>query len=387
MAGRITRGARPGGTATARTRVTLIPGDGIGPEVVAAAVRVVEATGVPIEWDRQRAGREALLEDGSPIPPALLSSIRRNRLALKGPLATNVGHGFRSVNVALRKEFDLYANLRPIRSIPGVKTRYDGVDLVVVRENTEDLYAGIEHQIAPGVVESVKVITRRASTRIAEFAFRHAVEKGRRKVTAIHKANIMKLSDGLFLACARRVARRFPSIAYDEMIVDNACMQLVLRPQQFDVLLLENLYGDIVSDLCAGLVGGLGVSPAANLGRRGAIFEAVHGTAPDIAGRNRANPLAVILSAAMLLDRIGRPDAARQVRDAVDAVTRLPRGRTPDLGGSASTDGVADLVIERLAAGGGGRGRGRQKRSRGAVGARGAPPRRGRPARRRRAGA
>ena len=315
---------------------------------MAAAVRVVEATGVAVEWDRQRAGREALLEDGTPIPEALVQSIRRNRVALKGPLATQVGEGFRSVNVALRKTFDLYANLRPMRSIPGVASRYRDIDLVVVRENTESLYAGIEHQIAPGVVESVKVITARASTRIAEFAFRFAREHGRRKVTAIHKANIMKLSDGLFLDCARRVAKRHPGIAYDEMIVDNACMQLVLDPAQFDVLLLENLYGDIVSDLCAGLIGGLGVSPSANLGGRCAIFEAVHGTAPDIAGRNKANPLAVILSSALLLERLGEEDAARRVRAAVLAATSGRGGRTSDLGGRATTEGVADAIIARL---------------------------------------
>ncbi|MFM8409365.1 MAG: isocitrate/isopropylmalate dehydrogenase family protein [Alphaproteobacteria bacterium] len=329
-------------------RVTLIPGDGIGPEVVAAAVRVIEATGVAVEWDRQRAGREALLEDGTPIPEALVQSIRRNRVALKGPLATQVGEGFRSVNVALRKTFDLYANLRPVRSVPGVVTRYRDIDLVVVRENTESLYAGIEHQIAPGVVESVKVITARASTRIAEFAFRFARDHGRRKVTAIHKANIMKLSDGLFLDCARRVAKRHPGIAYDEMIVDNACMQLVLDPGQFDVLLLENLYGDIVSDLCAGLIGGLGVSPSANLGGRCAIFEAVHGTAPDIAGRNKANPLAVILSSVLLLDRLGEPAAARRLRAAALEATGTRDGRTADLGGRASTEGVADAIISRL---------------------------------------
>jgi isocitrate dehydrogenase (NAD+) len=303
-------------------RVTLIPGDGIGPEVVGAAVRAVEATGVPIEWDRQRAGREALLEEGTPIPDSLLRSIRKNRVALKGPIATHVGHGFRSVNVGLRKAFDLFANLRPIRSIPGVKSLYSSIDLIVVRENTEDLYAGIEHQISPGVVESVKVITARASTRIAEFAFRYATQHGRKKVTAIHKANIMKLSDGLFLACARKVAKRYPDVAYDEMIVDNACMQLVLKPHQFDVLLLENLYGDIVSDLCAGLVGGLGVTPAANLGARCAIFEAVHGTAPDI--------------------------AARRVVVAVDEAARHRWGRTPDLGGSATTEGVADALVAAI---------------------------------------
>ena len=331
-------------------RVTLLPGDGIGPEVIEAATRVVEASGVSIEWDRQRAGREAIERDGTPIPEALVRSIRSNRVALKGPLQTNIGHGFRSVNVALRKTFDLYANLRPVHTVAGVKSLFSNIDLIVVRENTEDLYSGIEHQVSPGVVESVKVITARASTRIAEFAFRHAEEHRRRKVTAIHKANIMKLSDGLFLACARRVAKRFPEITYEEMIVDNACMQLVLKPQQFDVLLLENLYGDIVSDLCAGLVGGLGLTPAANLGNRCAIFEAVHGTAPDIAGKNVANPFAVILAGAMLLSHIGEKAAGNRIEQAVQAVARKRSGRTADLGGSASTSEVADQIIAHLAA-------------------------------------
>jgi isocitrate dehydrogenase (NAD+) len=306
--------------------VTLIPGDGIGPEVTDAAVQVVAATGVEILWDRQPAGAAAVEAGGDPIPDALLRSIRRHRVAFKGPLATRVGRtGFRSVNVALRKTFDLYANVRPIRNLPGVRSAFRNVDLVVVRENTEDLYAGIEHTIAPGVVESVKVITAKASRRIARFAFDYAAREKRHKVTAIHKANIMKLSDGLFLACAARAAKRYPRIAYEEMIVDNACMQLVLRPERFDVLLLENLYGDIVSDLCAGFVGGLGVVPGANLGARYAIFEAVHGTAPDIASKNIANPVAAILSTVLMLRHLGETAAAARIQRAVETV--VGRGR------------------------------------------------------------
>jgi isocitrate dehydrogenase (NAD+) len=330
-------------------RVTLIPGDGIGPEVTQAAVEVVAAAGVAIAWDRQMAGAASVEAGGDPIPEALIRSIRRNRVALKGPLATRVGRiGFRSVNVALRKTFDLYSNLRPIRNLPGVKSVFKGVDLVVVRENTEDLYSGIEHQIAPGVVESVKVITAKASRRIAIFAFEYARRHQRRKVTAIHKANIMKLSDGLFLACAGRVAKRYPDIAYEEMIVDNACMQLVLRPTRFDVLLLENLYGDIVSDLCAGLVGGLGVVPGANLGSRYAIFEAVHGTAPDIAGKNIANPCAAILSAALLLQHLGEVAAATRIQAAVESVVGRRRHRTPDLGGQSTTVDVTGAIVRVL---------------------------------------
>jgi len=328
---------------------TLIPGDGIGPEVIGAAVRVIEAAGARIAWDEQPAGKVAFEKFGTAIPEPLIASFRRTRVGLKGPLETQVGRtGYRSVNVALRKTFDLFANVRPIRSLPGVRTAFSGVDLVVVRENTEDLYSGIEHQIAPGVVESVKVITARASHRIARFAFELARRQGRKRVVAIHKANIMKLSDGLFLACARRVAKRYPRIAYGELIVDNACMQLVLRPQNFDVLLLENLYGDIVSDLCAGLVGGLGLVPGANLGDRYALFEAVHGTAPDIAGKNRANPLAAVLSGAMLLDHIGESRAAERIGRAVDRLLRAGRIRTRDLGGRASTTEVAERLIDLL---------------------------------------
>jgi isocitrate dehydrogenase (NAD+) len=330
-------------------RVTLIPGDGVGPEVMTAATRVVAGAGVDVTWDRQLAGAGAVEAGLDPIPEELIRSIRKNRVALKGPLATRVGRiGFRSVNVALRKTFDLYANLRPIRNLPGIKTAFSGVDLIVVRENTEDLYAGIEHQIAPGVVESVKVITARASRRIAEFAFRYAKQWKRRKVTAIHKANIMKLSDGLFLTCAGKVAKHFPKVAYQEMIVDNACMQLVLHPGQFDVLLLENLYGDIVSDLCAGLVGGLGVVPGANLGSRYAIFESVHGTAPDIAGKNLANPIAAVLSAAMMLQHLGEQRAAARIRAAVDAVLGKGRYRTRDLGGHSSTTEVTEAIVRAL---------------------------------------
>jgi isocitrate dehydrogenase (NAD+) len=331
------RGARP---------ATLIRGDGIGPEVIEAAVRVMEAAGGRIDWDVQLAGRAAFERHGTAIPDALLASLRRTRVGLKGPLETQIGRvGYRSVNVALRKSFDLYANVRPIRSFPGVKSAFSRVDLVVVRENTEDLYSGIEHQIAPGVVESVKVITARASRRIARFAFELARRQRRRQVAAIHKANIMKLSDGLFLACAREVARRHPSIEYVELIVDNACMQLVLRPQDFDVLLLENLYGDIVSDLCAGLVGGLGLTPGANLGDRTALFEAVHGTAPDIAGKNLANPLAAVLSGAMLLRHVGQGGAADRIERAVAQLLREGRVRTRDLGGRSTTTAVTDRLV------------------------------------------
>jgi len=330
-------------------RVTLLPGDGVGPEVTGAAVRVIEAAGVRIDWDQQIAGAAAVDRLGTPIPDALIRSIKRNRVALKGPLTTRVGReGFRSVNVALRKTFDLYANLRPVRNLPGVKSAFEDVNLVVVRENTEDVYAGIEHQIAPGVIEAVKIITAKASRRIAQFAFEYAKAHGRKKVTAIHKANIMKLSDGLFLSCARHISKRYPRIAYEEMIVDNACMQLVLRPRQFDVLLLENLYGDIVSDLCAGLVGGLGVVPGANLGRRYAIFEAVHGTAPDIAGKDLANPVAAILSGEMMLNHLGEKMAAKRILIAVQRVLKAGRTVTRDLGGVAGTTAITDAIIHEL---------------------------------------
>jgi isocitrate dehydrogenase (NAD+) len=329
-------------------RATLIPGDGVGPEVTAAAVGVLQAAGVRISWDIQEAGTAAVKKMGTPIPDALVNSLRRTRIALKGPLETEVGQGYRSINVYLRKTFNLYANLRPTHSFEGVQTPFRNVDLVVIRESTEDLYAGIEHQVTPGVVESVKVITARASTRIARFAFDYARRNGRKSVTAIHKANIMKLSDGLFLKCARRVAVDYKDINYNEQIVDAACMRLVTNPRAFDVLLLENLYGDIVSDLCAGLVGGLGMVPGANYGEKGAIFEAVHGTAPDIAGKNIANPVAAILSGAMLGGYLGYEDAASRIRTATGDVLRAGHTLTPDLGGSATTSEMTEAILKAL---------------------------------------
>ncbi len=328
--------------------VTLIPGDGIGPEVIAAAVAVIEETGIKPHWDTQVAGMTAFKQVGNPVPDALIRSLRQSGVALKGPLETRVGEGYRSINVYLRKTFNLYANIRPVHSFQGVHTPFRNVDLVVVRENTEDLYSGIEHQVAPGVVESIKVITARASKRIARFAFEYARREGRSFVTAIHKANIMKLSDGLFLKCARGVSADFPEIRYEEQIVDAACMRLVTDPQAFDVLLLENLYGDIVSDLCAGLVGGLGVVPGANYGDKGAIFEAVHGTAPDIAGKGLANPIAAILSGAMLLDYLGHPREGQRIRAATGEVLRSGASLTRDLGGIATTKQMTDAVIASL---------------------------------------
>ncbi|HVR71229.1 MAG TPA: isocitrate/isopropylmalate dehydrogenase family protein [Vicinamibacteria bacterium] len=330
--------------------MTLIPGDGIGPEVVAAAVRVLGATGLAFEWDTQPAGATAIGEHGSALPDRTLESIRRHKVALKGPTETPVGTGHRSVNVELRKRLDLYANLRPVKTLPGVKSRYDGVDLVVVRENTEDLYSGLEHVVVPGVVESIKIITEKASTRIARFAFAYARAKARRQVAAVHKANIMKLSDGLFLDCCRAIAREYPEVEYKEMIVDNTCMQLVLDPTRFDVLLLENLYGDIVSDLCAGFIGGLGMAPGANIGQDLALFEAVHGSAPDIAGTNMANPIAIVLSGAMMLDHLGEQGAAERVRDAVHAVLREGRTLTRDLGGTSGTTEIAEAIATRVSA-------------------------------------
>ena len=331
--------------------ITLIPGDGIGPEVTAAVVRILGRTGLAIEWDSHDAGATALERHGVTLPEPLLDSIRRNRVALKGPVTTPVGKGFTSVNVGLRKALDLFANLRPVRSLPGVPSRYDNVDLVIVRENTEDLYAGIEHEVVPGVVESLKITTEASTSRIARFAFEYARAHGRRRVTAVHKANIMKMGDGLFLESVRKVAAGYPEIAADERIVDAICMQLVLNPNQFDVLVLPNLYGDIVSDLCAGLVGGLGVVPGANLGTDAAVFEAVHGSAPDIAGRNLANPTALLLSAVLMLRHIGEPAAADRVMGALDAVLTEGKVRTRDLGGSAGTSEFADAVCARLTAG------------------------------------
>jgi isocitrate dehydrogenase (NAD+) len=331
-----------------RRKGTLIAGDGIGPEVVSATVRVLEATGVIIDWEPQMAGVMAIATEGTPLPQKTLDSIRNNGLALKGPTTTPIGGGHASINVALRKGLDLYANVRPIKTLPGVKSRYENVDLVIIRENTEDLYSGLEHVVVPGVVESIKVITEKASTRIARFAFNYARTHGRKRVTAVHKANIMKLSDGLFLECCAKVAADFPDVKYDDIIVDNCCMQLVLDPTRFDMLLLENLYGDIVSDLCAGLVGGLGLAPGANIGERGATFEAVHGSAPDIAGRNIANPIALILSGAMLLDHIGELEAANRVRNAVAAVLKEGKHMPRDLGGSASTSEVEEAIAARV---------------------------------------
>jgi len=328
--------------------ITLIPGDGIGPEVTDAVIRIVNASGVAIEWEQHDAGVAAVERTGQTLPIDLIDSVRRNRVALKGPVTTPIGEGFTSVNVGLRKALDLYANLRPVWNLPGIDARFEGVDLIIVRENTEDLYAGLEHQVVPGVVESLKIITEHASTRIAEFAFGHARRHGRRRVTAIHKANIMKLSDGLFLECTRRVAREFPDITYDERIVDAACMHLVVNPAQFDVLLLPNLYGDIVSDLCAGLVGGLGVVGAANLGKDIAVFEAVHGSAPDIAGKQIANPTALLLSAVLMLEHIDEGAAADRIMRGLGTVLAARQVRTRDLGGTASTLAFADAVCKAL---------------------------------------
>ena len=328
--------------------ITLVPGDGIGPEVMAAAVRVLSATGVDFHWETEIAGASAIAEHGTALPPRVLASILKNRVALKGPTETPIGTGHRSINVELRKQLDLYANLRPVKTLPGVKSRFEGVDLIVVRENTEDLYSGLEHVVVPGVVESIKIITEKASTRIARFAFEYARSHGRKRVSSVHKANIMKLSDGLFLDCCRKVAKDFPEVKYDEIIVDNCCMQLVLDPTRFDMLLLENLYGDIVSDLCAGFIGGLGLAPGANIGEAAAVFEAVHGSAPDIAGRNLANPMALVFSSAMMLDHLGEHDAARRVRDAVYAVLAEGRKLTRDLGGTAGTTEIAEAIAARV---------------------------------------
>jgi len=329
-------------------KITLIPGDGIGTEVTEAVVRIVEATGLKFEWETIQAGAEAYERYKEYIPKALTESIERTHVALKGPITTPVGGGFSSINVQLRKQFDLYANFRPVRNLPHIPTRYPDIDLVIVRENTESLYSGLEHEVVPGVVESLKIITEKASTRIARFAFEYARKNRRRKVHAIHKANIMKLSDGLFLRCARNVAREFPEITYGEHIVDNTCMQLVMNPYQYDVLVMENLYGDILSDLCAGLVGGLGLVPSANLGDHCAIFEAVHGSAPDIAGKNLANPTALLRSALLMLRHIGESDAAAKIRDALEKVYRHRDKLTKDIGGKAGTREFADEVIKAL---------------------------------------
>ncbi len=328
--------------------VTLIPGDGIGPEVVEATMRMIEATGVDIEWEVRQAGSEAVEHYGDPMPPNLLASIAENKVALKGPVTTPVGKGLRSINVALRKHFELYANLRPVLSVAGIPSRYEGIDMVIVRENTEGLYSGLEHEVVPGVVESLKIITEKASTRVARFAFEFAREHGRSRVTAVHKANIMKMADGLFLECFYRVSEAYPEIVADDRIIDNMCLQLVQRPEDYDMLLMENLYGDIVSELAAGLVGGLGVVPGANLGDEVAIFEAVHGSAPDIAGQNKANPTALMRSAILMLRHLGNVVEADRAWEALKCVL-VERGiRTGDLGGSASTDEFTDAVLAEI---------------------------------------
>jgi len=329
-------------------RVTLIAGDGIGPEVTEAVLRVLKVAGVSIDWEPHDAGVTALERHGSTLPLALLESIRASKVALKGPVTTPIGEGFTSVNVGLRKALQLYANVRPVWTIAGIPSRYEGVDLVIVRENTEDLYSGLEHEIVPGVVESLKVITEAASRRIAEFAFAYARRHGRSRVTAVHKANIMKLSDGLFLRSVRAVAREHTDIAYDERIVDAACMHLVLNPGQFDVLVMPNLYGDIVSDLCAGLVGGLGVVPGANLGADAAVFEAVHGSAPDIAGQNLANPTALLLSALMMLRHLQEGAAADRIMAALERVLASGHARTRDLGGTATTTEFTTAICKEI---------------------------------------
>ena len=327
--------------------VTLIRGDGIGPEVADAVVAILEAARAPLAFEEVVVGREAEEREGDPLPPGALAAIRKTGVALKGPVGTPIGEGFQSVNVRLRQIFELYANLRPIKNVPSVESRFQGVDLVVVRENTEDLYSGLEHIVVPGVVESLKIITEAASTRIARFAFEYARANGRRRVTAVHKANIMKLSDGLFLDCFRKVAEDYPDVGADDRIVDATCMRLVMQPESFDVLLLENLYGDIVSDLAAGLVGGLGVVPGANLGANTAIFEAVHGTAPDIAGQDKANPMALLMSAILMLRHLALPDLADRIETALLATLRAGI-KTTDIGGSAGTKEFARAVSKRL---------------------------------------
>jgi isocitrate dehydrogenase (NAD+) len=328
--------------------ITLIPGDGIGPEVVQPTLAIIKAAGVKIDWESHLAGTEALKKHRTTIPQALLDSFNKTRVALKGPVTTPVGEGFSSVNVELRQTFELFANLRPIKNLPGVKARYQGVDLVIVRENTEGLYSGIEHEVVPGVMESLKIITEKASTRIAKFAFEYAKKNRRKKITAVHKANIMKLTDGLFLDCARKVAQKYPRTGFNDIIVDNACMQLVLDPLQFDVLLLENLYGDIVSDLAAGLVGGLGLVAGANLGEHHALFEPVHGSAPDIKGKGVANPSAMITAAVMLLRHIGEHAAAKRIDAALEKVLARGDPVTRDLGGKATTKQFTAAIVREV---------------------------------------
>ncbi len=329
-------------------KITLIPGDGIGPEVTGAAVRILEATGLKFDWETFQAGAEAYEKYREYIPKELTESLERTHVGLKGPVTTPVGGGFPSINVALRKQFELYANFRPIQNLPHIPTRYPDVDLIIVRENTESLYSGIEHEVVPGVVESLKIITEKASTRIARFAFEYARKHQRKKIHAIHKANIMKLSDGLFLRCCRNVAKEYPEITYGEHIVDNTCMQLVMNPYQYDMLVMENLYGDIISDLCAAFVGGLGFVPGANIGEHCAVFEAVHGSAPDIAGKNIANPTAVIRSAQLMLLHLGELEAANRISRGLEQVYRNKEKLTRDVGGKAGTTEFADSVIQAM---------------------------------------
>ena len=329
-------------------RITLIPGDGIGPEVTQPTLKIIKAVGVNVDWETHLAGAAALKKHGTTLPQPLMDSFAKNKIALKGPVTTPVGEGFASVNVELRQSFNLYANLRPIKNLPGVPARYQNVDLIVVRENTEGLYSGIEHEVVPGVMESLKIITEKASTRIAKFAFNYARANGRKKIAAIHKANIMKLTDGLFLQCARNVAAKYPKIGFGDLIVDNACLQLVLDPSRLDVLLLENLYGDIVSDLAAGLVGGLGVVAGANLGDTHALFEPVHGSAPDIKGKKIANPTAMILAAVMMLNHVGEGRAAKRIFDALETVLLKGERLTPDLNGRSGTAQFADAIMREI---------------------------------------
>lgn len=329
-------------------KVTLIPGDGIGPEVTNAAVRIVDASGVKIEWERFSAGSEAFAKYGEYIPKELTQSIERTGLGLKGPITTPIGGGFSSINVALRRQFELFANFRPIRNLPSLPTRYPSVDLAIVRENTEGLYSGIEHEVVPGVVESLKIVTEKASTRIARFAFAYSRREKRKRIHAIHKANIMKMSDGLFLRCCREVAKEYPEITYGEHIIDNTCMQLVMNPYQYDVLVMENLYGDIISDLCAAFVGGLGLVPGANIGTHCAIFEAVHGSAPDIAGKDIANPTAVLQSAILMLRHMGEVEAADKIYAALERTYKDKWRLTRDVGGTAGTSEFADAVIANM---------------------------------------
>ncbi|KXZ50322.1 hypothetical protein GPECTOR_17g961 [Gonium pectorale] len=337
------------GYASKTFEATLFPGDGIGPEIAAAVKEIFQAARIPAVWDEQHIGKTPDPRTNSMVTRENLDSVLKHKIGLKGPMTTPIGKGFRSLNLTLRKELDLYANVRPCFNIPGYKTRYDGINLVTVRENTEGEYSGLEHEVVPGVVESLKVITRKASSRIAEFAFAYARENGRQKVSAVHKANIMKKADGLFLECCREAATRYPDIKYEEVIVDNACMQLVSNPTQFDVLVMPNLYGDIISDLCAGLVGGLGLTPSMNIGLNGlALAEAVHGTAPDIAGKNKANPTALLLSSCMMLRHIGRKDDAENIQNAVISVIAEGKWRTADLGGAATTSDFTKAIIDKL---------------------------------------